>query len=97
MLHIYIPEDNGAHNWKQQEQQNELVVQISENKAEGIHTKHDYQSKGSRHSRSSSWTDADTNYSANEISQRFHRLTVQMEHTAARVLEQFPNTKYKFS
>ncbi len=41
MLHIYIPEDNGAYNWKQQEQQNELVVQISENKAEGIHTKHD--------------------------------------------------------
>ena len=39
MLHIYIPEDNGAYNWKQQ--QNELVVQISENKAEGIHTKHD--------------------------------------------------------
>ena len=30
------------YNWKQQEQQqNELVVQISENKAEGIHTKHD--------------------------------------------------------
>ena len=44
MLHIYIyiPEDNGAYNWKQQEQQqNELVVQISENKVEGIPTKHD--------------------------------------------------------
>ena len=44
MLHtyIYIPEDNGAYNSKQQEQQqNELVVQISENKAEEIRTKHD--------------------------------------------------------
>ena len=41
-IYIYIPEDNGAYNWKQEEeQQNELVVQISENKAEGIHTKHD--------------------------------------------------------
>ena len=40
--YIYIPEDNGAYNSKQQEQQqNELVVQISENKAEGIHTRHD--------------------------------------------------------
>ena len=41
MLHIYIPEDNDAYNWKQEQQQNELAVQISENKAEGIHTKHD--------------------------------------------------------
>ena len=41
-IYIYIPADNGAYKRKQQEQQqNKLVVQISENKAEGIHTKHD--------------------------------------------------------